>query len=219
MSLFVFSFLFFVYAFFFSSRSKIHFFNHFSQIFVHFFCFFENLKFLCLKMSNLTIFLNETFKMKMNTMIKKLKNCFSKKRYRMQTIILNRIIQTNVILDKKTKTFWQYVLNDFDNWRFHHSIVLNFVAIYFVISEIVNAIKKEKSVYQKTIHIIERFWKKKKYDYAINQSIKILRNMKKVVIKDWFIHDVMKTMIKVIDYRLKNSKRKVLKKATLTNND
>jgi hypothetical protein len=85
----------------------------------------------------------------MNTMIEKLKNCFSKKKYRMQTIILDRIIQTNVILDEKAKTFWQYVLNDFDNWRFHHSTVLNFVAIYFVISEIVNAIKKEKSVYQK----------------------------------------------------------------------
>jgi hypothetical protein len=33
----------------------------------------------------------------------------------MQTIILNRIIQTNVILDEKAETFWQYVLNDFDN--------------------------------------------------------------------------------------------------------
>jgi hypothetical protein len=47
----------------------------------------------------------------------------------------------------------------------------------------------------------------------------MLRNMRKVVIKDWFIHDVMKTMIKVIDYRLKNSERKVRKKATSTNDD
>ncbi len=119
-------------------------------------------------MSDLTIFLNETSEMKMNTMIKKLKNCSSEEKYRMQTIILDRIIQTNVILDEKIKTFWQYVLNDFDNWRLHHSIVLNFVAIYFVISEIVNAIKKKRSVYQKTIHIIERLWEKKKYEYAIN---------------------------------------------------
>jgi hypothetical protein len=170
-------------------------------------------------MSDLIIFLNEASEIKMNTMIKKLKNCFSKERYRMQTIILNRIIQTNVILNEKAKTFWQYVLNDFDNWRFHHSIVLNFVAIYFVISEIVNAIKKEKNVYQKTIYIIERFWKKKKYEYAINQSIEMFRNMRKIVIKNWFIHDVMKTMIKIIDYRLKNSERKVRKKATSTNDD
>jgi hypothetical protein len=47
----------------------------------------------------------------------------------------------------------------------------------------------------------------------------MLRNMRKIVIKDWFIHDVMKTMIKIIDYRLKNSKRKVRKKATSTNDD
>ncbi len=66
-------------------------------------------------MFDLTIFLNEAFEMKMNTMIEKLKNCFSEERYRMQTIILNRIIQTNVILDEKAETFWQYVLNDFDN--------------------------------------------------------------------------------------------------------
>jgi hypothetical protein len=137
----------------------------------------------------------------------------------MQTIILDRIIQTNVILDEKAETFWQYVLNDFDNWRFHHSIVLNFVAIYLVISEIVNAIKKKRSVYQKTIHIIERLWKKKKYEYAVNQSIEMLRNMRKIVIKDWFIHDVMKTMIKIIDYRLKNSERRVRKKTTSTNDD
>jgi hypothetical protein len=57
-------------------------------------------------MSDLIIFLNEAFEMKMNTMIEKLKSCFSKKRYRMQTIILNRIIQTNVILDEKAETFW-----------------------------------------------------------------------------------------------------------------
>ncbi len=96
---------------------------------------------------------------------------------------------------------------------------MNFVAIYFVISEIVNAAKKERSIYQKTIHIIERLWRKKKYEYAINQSIEIFRNMKKVVIKSWFIHDVMKTMIKAIYYRLKNSERKMLKKATSTNDD
>jgi hypothetical protein len=56
-------------------------------------------------MFDLTIFLNEAFEMKMNTMIEKLKNCFSEERYRMQTIILNRIIQTNVILDEKAETF------------------------------------------------------------------------------------------------------------------
>jgi hypothetical protein len=125
----------------------------------------------------------------------------------------------NIILDEKAKTFWQYVLNDFDNWRLHHSIVLNFVAIYFVISEIVNAVKKKRSAYQKTIRIIERFWEKKKYDYAINQSIEILRNMKKVVIKNWFIHDVMKIMSKTIEYRLKISDKDVRKKTTSTNDD
>ncbi len=170
-------------------------------------------------MSDLIIFLNEASEMRMNTMIEKLKNCFSKERYRMQTIILDRIIQTSVILDEKTETFWRYVLNDSDNWRFHHSTVLNFVAIYFVISEIVNAIKKERSVYQKTIHIIERLWEKKKYEYAIDQSIEVLRNMRKVVIKSWFIHDVMKAMIKAIEYKLKNSERRVRKKIISINDD
>jgi hypothetical protein len=170
-------------------------------------------------MTDLTVFLSEKFHVEMNIIIEKLRRCSLEKRYRAQIIILDRIIQTNIILDEKAKTFWQYVLNDFDNWRFHHSIVLNFVAIYSVISEIVNAVKKKRSVYQKTIHIIERLWEKEKYEYAINQSIEILRNMRKVVIKDWFIDDVMKTMIKVIDCRLKNSERRVRKKATSTNDD
>jgi hypothetical protein len=221
LSLFVFNSLFLhIRAFFFRHDQKFFFFNHFFQIFVHFFCFFEkDFKFLCLKMSDLIIFLKIAFKMKVNTMIEKLKSCFSKEKYRMQTIILNWIIQTNIILDEKIKTFWQYVLNDFDNWRFHHSIILNLIAIYFVISKIVNAIKKERNVYQKMIHIIKRLWKKKKYEYAIDQSIEVLRNMRKVVIKSSFIHDAMKAMIKAIEYRLKNSKRKMRKKIISINDD
>jgi hypothetical protein len=43
--------------------------------------------------------------------------------------------------------------------------------------------------------------------------------MRKVVIKNWFIHDVMKAMIKAIDYRLKNSEREMRKKTTSTNDD
>jgi hypothetical protein len=170
-------------------------------------------------MSDLIVFLNEAFEMRMKQIIEKLKCCFSAKKYRMQITILDRIVQTRTILDEKTKRFWEYVIDDAESWRFHHSNVLNFVAIYFVISEIVNAIKKERNVYQKTIHIIERLWEREKYEYAINQSIEILRNMKKVVMKNWFIHDVMKTMIKAIDYRLKNSEKRVRKKATSTNDD
>ncbi len=64
-----------------------------------------------------------------------------------------------------------------------------------------------------------KVWEKKKYDYAINQSIKILRNMRKVVIKNWFIHEFMKIMNKAIDYRLKNSNKDVRKKTTSTNDD
>jgi hypothetical protein len=56
-------------------------------------------------MSDLIIFLNEASEMKVNTMIEKLKSCSSKEKYRMQTIILDRIIQTNVILDEKAETF------------------------------------------------------------------------------------------------------------------
>jgi hypothetical protein len=170
-------------------------------------------------MTDLTVFLSEKFDVEVNIIIEKLRRCSLEKRYRAQIIILDRIIQTSIILDEKAETFWQYVLNDSDSWRLHHSIVLNFAAIYSVISEIVNAVKKRRSVYQKTIHIIERLWEKEKYEYAVNQSIEILRNMRKVVIKDWFIDDVMKTIIKVIDCRLKNSEKRVRKKATPTNDD
>jgi hypothetical protein len=219
--LFVFS-LFFLHirTFFLRHCQKFFLLNHFFQIFVHFFVFLEKSKvFLFTKMSDLIIFFNETSEVKIDTMIEKLKCCFSTKKYRMQITILDRIVQTRTILDEKTKRFWEYVIDDAENWRFHHSIILNFIAIYFVISKIVNAVKKKRSVYQKTIHIIERLWEKKKYKYAINQSIEILRNMRKVVIKSWSIHDVMKTMIKAIEYRLKNSKREMRKKIISINDD
>jgi hypothetical protein len=98
-------------------------------------------------MFDLIIFLNETSEVKIDTMIEKLKCCFSAKKYRMQITIFDRIVQTKTILDEKMKRFWKYVIDDAESWRFHHSIILNFVAIYLVISEIVNAVKKKRSVY------------------------------------------------------------------------
>ncbi len=44
--------------------------------------------------------------------------------------------------------------------------------------------KKKKMFIKKRFTLSSDFEKKKKYDYTINQSIKILRNMKKVVIKN-----------------------------------
>ncbi len=43
--------------------------------------------------------------------------------------------------------------------------------------------------------------------------------MRKVVIKNWFIHDIMKAMIKAIEHWLKNSKKKVRKKIISINDD
>jgi hypothetical protein len=120
---------------------------------------------------------------RMNTIIEKLKSCSSEEKYRMQIIILNRIVQTSTILDEKTKTFWQYVLDDADNWRFHHSIVLNLIATYSIISRIINAVKKKKDVYRETLHTINQFWKKEEQEYVVHQFLKMLWNMRKIAIK------------------------------------
>jgi hypothetical protein len=66
-------------------------------------------------MSDFIIFLNEAFEMKIDTMIKKLKYCFSAKKCRMQITILDRIVQIETILDEKTKRFWEYVIDDVEN--------------------------------------------------------------------------------------------------------
>ncbi len=56
-------------------------------------------------MTDLIVFLSEEFDVEMNIIIEKLKRCLLEKRYRDQIIILNRIIQTNIILDEKAETF------------------------------------------------------------------------------------------------------------------
>jgi hypothetical protein len=43
--------------------------------------------------------------------------------------------------------------------------------------------------------------------------------MRKIVIKNWSIHDAMKTMIKAIEYRLKNLKKEMRKKIISINDD
>jgi hypothetical protein len=56
-------------------------------------------------MTDLTVFLSEKFDVEMNTIIEKLRRCALEERYRVQIIILNRIVQTNIILDEKAETF------------------------------------------------------------------------------------------------------------------
>ncbi len=56
-------------------------------------------------MSDLTVFLDETFDVTVEKMIEKLRACSFEKRYQAQTIILDRIIQSNIVLEKKTVVF------------------------------------------------------------------------------------------------------------------
>jgi hypothetical protein len=64
-------------------------------------------------MTELTVFLHEKFDVNVNIIIEKLRRYSLEEKYRAQIIISNRIIQTNINLDEKTKTFWQYVLKRF----------------------------------------------------------------------------------------------------------
>jgi hypothetical protein len=73
------------------------------------------------------IFLSETSEVGIDAVIEKLKACYSNERYRAQTTILDRIVQSSTILEKKTKLFWRYFLNDIDSWRSHHSIIMNLI--------------------------------------------------------------------------------------------
>ncbi len=56
-------------------------------------------------MSDLIVFLDETFDVTIKKMIEKLRACSFEKRYQTQTIILDRIIQSNIVLEKKTTIF------------------------------------------------------------------------------------------------------------------
>ncbi len=170
-------------------------------------------------MSDLIVFLNKVFEIKIEQIIEKLKCCLLEKKYRAQITILDWIVQTSTILDEKAKRFWKYVIDNAENWRFHHLIVLNLIATYSIVSEIMNAAKKKRNVYRKTIHIIEQHWKKKNRDYVVNQSLKILRNMRKMIIKNWFVYNAMKALKKIIDHWLKNSNRDVRKKIISINDD
>jgi hypothetical protein len=52
-------------------------------------------------MSDLTVFLDETFDVTVKKMIEKLRACSFEKRYQVQTIILDKIIQNSIVLKKK----------------------------------------------------------------------------------------------------------------------
>ncbi len=79
--------------------------------------------------------------------------------------------------------------------------------------------KKKEKCLSKSDSYHKTTLRKKKRDYVVNQSSKILRNMRKMIIKDWFVHDAMKALKKTIDHRLKNSNRDVRKKMISINDD
>jgi hypothetical protein len=56
-------------------------------------------------MIDIVVFLDEIFKMNVNMIINKIKICSSTERYRAQIEILNRIVQSSIILDEKTELF------------------------------------------------------------------------------------------------------------------
>jgi hypothetical protein len=79
--------------------------------------------------------------------------------------------------------------------------------------------KKEEKCLSKSDSYHEAALKKKERNYVVNQSLKILRNMRKMIIKNLFVHDAIKALKKTINHQLKNSNRDVRKKITLINND
>jgi hypothetical protein len=56
-------------------------------------------------MSDLTVFLDETFDVTVEKMIEKLRACLFEERYQAQTIILDKIVQSSIVLEKKTAVF------------------------------------------------------------------------------------------------------------------
>ncbi len=56
-------------------------------------------------MNDLIVFLDETFDVTIEKMIEKLQTCSFEERYQAQTIILNKIIQSSIVLEKKTAIF------------------------------------------------------------------------------------------------------------------
>ncbi len=56
-------------------------------------------------MSDLIVFLDETFDVTIKKMIEKLQACSLEERYQAQTIILDKIVQNSIILEKKTAIF------------------------------------------------------------------------------------------------------------------
>jgi sulfur relay (sulfurtransferase) DsrC/TusE family protein len=78
--------------------------------------------------------------------------------------------------------------------------------------------KKEIST-TKSSKKIKQFWESNERVYVTQQFIKMLRNIRKIVFKKWIIHDAMKTLIKIINYRLSHSERKMRIENSLTNDD
>ncbi len=83
----------------------------------------------------------------------------------------------------------------------------------------INVVKKKRSIYDETINKIKQLWKSNERVYVIKQLIEMFRNIRKIALKDWTIHDAMKTLIKAIDYRLNHSEREVQIESSFTNDD
>ncbi len=96
---------------------------------------------------------------------------------------------------------------------------MNLIAIYFVILEMINVVKKKRNIYDEVIEKIKQLWESNKRVYVTQQLIEVLWNIRKIIFKRWIIHDAMKTLIKIIDYRLSHSEWEMRIENSFTNNE
>ncbi len=149
------------------------------------------------------------FEKKIKKTIKQLSNLNSAQRYQLQCLMLDHITKKICELSNKIELFWKYVKDDKNSWKSHYANERALKKAFSALSDVINSIRKTKNIYDETLKRIEALWKSAKENFARDQSMQMLRSMRRCVLRSMSMKNARHVVNLTVKNRLKNLDRKV----------
>ncbi len=141
-------------------------------------------------MSELVKFLVDQAEKEIKKVIKQLNILKSRQHYQLQCSILNHITKKMYDLKLKAKTLWKYVKSDKENWNSHHENEQTLKKTFSTLSKMIEATRKTKNNYEKTLRRINALWESKKKKFARDQFVQLLKSMRRCALRNLNLNDV-----------------------------
>jgi hypothetical protein len=123
--------------------------------------------------------------------------------------MLDHITKKICELSNKIELFWKYVKDDRDSWESHYANERTLEKAFSAFSDVISSTRKARNIYDETLKRIEALWRSTKENFARDQSMQMLRSMRRCALRDMSMKNARHVVNLTVENRLKNLDRKV----------